>query len=196
MSASTGPTVDASSVTAARDAVSTRQMLATDAVSGPTRSRIAASPAMSTRTRLAPWRAHSRAVALPMLYPDGWQVVADLEQLTPHEAKLSDKGRTLGKLAELGLNWERGASRNQALLDERLVACANLLPGMLSLYEWKGERAEDDEVGALFKTDAALLDRAIARIGELHPYEQPAILGWKCDAASPQTAEWLAGLLE
>lgn len=89
---------------------------------------------------------------------------------------------------------EAAANVASTLLDEKLIACANLLPGMLSLYEWKGERGEDEEAGALFKTDAALLDQAIARIGELHPYEQPAILGWKCDAAAPQTAAWLAAL--
>jgi len=91
---------------------------------------------------------------------------------------------------------ESAAKAAKALLDERLIACANVLPGMLSLYEWKGERGEDEEAGALFKTDAALLDRAIARIGELHPYEQPAILGWQCNAASPETAAWLGGLLD
>ena len=91
---------------------------------------------------------------------------------------------------------ESAAKAAKVLLDEKLIACANVLPGMLSLYEWKGERGEDEEAGALFKTDAALLDRAIARIGELHPYEQPTILGWKCDAASPQTAAWLGALLD
>ena len=60
------------------------------------------------------------AVALPLLYPDGWQVVVSLEQLTAHDVRISDKGRTLGKLAELGLNWDRSAKSNQSLLDERL----------------------------------------------------------------------------
>jgi periplasmic divalent cation tolerance protein len=83
----------------------------------------------------------------------------------------------------------------KTLLDEKLIVCVNIMRGMLSLYEWKGERGEDEEAGALFKTDAALLDRAIARMGELHPYAQPAILGWQCDAASQATAAWLAGLL-
>jgi hypothetical protein len=76
------------------------------------------------------WRAETRveetregfAIALPLLYPDGWQIVVALEQLTSRDARLSDKGRTLGKLAELGLNWDRTAKSNQALLDERLKA--------------------------------------------------------------------------
>jgi periplasmic divalent cation tolerance protein len=81
------------------------------------------------------------------------------------------------------------------LLTERLIACANILPAMLSLFEWNGAREEASETGAILKTDAALLDRAIARLGELHPYDEPAILGWRCDAAAPGTESWLAGLL-
>ena len=81
------------------------------------------------------------------------------------------------------------------LLDEGLIACANILPPMRSLYRWRGERGEDVEIGVLFKTDAALLDRATQRLSELHPYDTPAILGWKADAASPATAGWLAELV-
>lgn len=81
------------------------------------------------------------------------------------------------------------------LLDERLIACANMLPGMVSLFAWNGERGESAETGVLLKTDAALLDKAIARLGELHPYHEPAILGWRCDGALPATAAWLGGLV-
>ena len=77
------------------------------------------------------------------------------------------------------------------LLDERLVACANILPPMRSLYNWQGERGEAAEVGVLFKTDASALDRATARLAELHPYDTPAVLGWRVDTAARPTAEWL-----
>ena len=78
------------------------------------------------------------------------------------------------------------------LLDEGLIACANILPDMQSLYRWKGERGESRECGVLLKTEAAALDRAAKRLAELHPYEDPAIIGWRCDAASPATLAWLA----
>lgn len=81
-----------------------------------------------------------------------------------------------------------------ALLDEKLVACANLLGAMRSLYRWNGESGDTRESGALFKTDGALLDRAVARLAELHPYEAPAIVGWRCDAAADATANWLKSL--
>ena len=77
------------------------------------------------------------------------------------------------------------------LLDERLIACANILPPMRSLYVWEGKREDAAEVGVLFKTDATVLTRATARLAELHPYETPAILGWKADSVTRPTAEWL-----
>ena len=70
------------------------------------------------------------------------------------------------------------------LLDEGLVACANLVPGVRSLYVWQGERGETRECGALFKTEAALLDRATARLAQIHPYDAPAVLGWRADTAA------------
>jgi periplasmic divalent cation tolerance protein len=80
------------------------------------------------------------------------------------------------------------------LLDERLIACANMMPGMISLFEWNGERDESRETGVLLKTNAALLERAVARLAELHPYDEPAVLGWRCDAGAPGTIAWLAAL--
>jgi len=80
------------------------------------------------------------------------------------------------------------------LLDEGLIACANIVPGLRSLYLWKGERGEGREVGVLFKTSAERLEPAVRRLESLHPYETPAIAGWRCDAAGAATAEWLAEL--
>ena len=82
------------------------------------------------------------------------------------------------------------AAANQ-LLDEGLVACANILAPMRSLYIWQGERGEAVEVGVLFKTDASALDRATARLAEIHPYDTPAVLGWRTDTAAKPTVEWL-----
>lgn len=80
------------------------------------------------------------------------------------------------------------------LLDEGLIACANILPGVRSLYRWRGERGEAVECGVLLKTNAAELGAAIARLAELHPYESPAVLGWRCDEAAPATRAWLEAL--
>jgi periplasmic divalent cation tolerance protein len=92
---------------------------------------------------------------------------------------------------------DRDSARHivKSMLDEGLVACANMAPGMISMFSWNGTIDEAEEVGVLLKTNSALLERAIARLEGLHPYDEPAILGWRCDAAAPKTAAWLAGLV-
>jgi len=87
----------------------------------------------------------------------------------------------------------RGAASR--LLDERLIACANVIGEVEALFEWDGERGEVREIGVLMKTHADCLDRAVARLEELHPYDTPAILGWKADASGKATSSWLAGLV-
>ncbi len=82
----------------------------------------------------------------------------------------------------------------RTLLEDKLIACANFIPGVRSLYRWDGEIGEGKECGVLLKTDGALLDMAISRLEELHPYETPAILGWRCDSAGDATQAWLADL--
>ena len=80
------------------------------------------------------------------------------------------------------------------LIDENLVACGNAVGPMRSVFAWNGEIAEARETGLLLKTDAGQLDRAVARLEEIHPYDEPAVLGWRCDAAGKATAAWLATL--
>ena len=78
-----------------------------------------------------------------------------------------------------------------ALLDEGLIACANILPGIRSLYIWQGERGEGREVAVMFKTRVDRLEAAMARLEALHPYEAPAICGWRCDATGNAARNWL-----
>lgn len=80
------------------------------------------------------------------------------------------------------------------LLDEGLVACVNILPAVRSLYRWRGERGEAAECAALFKTDATLLDSAVARLEAIHPYDCPAVVGWRADATGSAAAQWLGEL--
>lgn len=83
----------------------------------------------------------------------------------------------------------------EALLQEQLVACANIVPEITSVFRYEGEVQSASEVGAVFKTRAGLLDAATIRLAELHPYEVPAICGWLVDSAPPETRAWLAASL-
>lgn len=64
----------------------------------------------------------------------------------------------------------------RALLDERLIACASLLPGATSVYRWRGEVHADGEVVMWMKTRAARVARLKERLAALHPYEVPELL--------------------
>lgn len=78
------------------------------------------------------------------------------------------------------------------LLDERLIACANILGSVEAVFLWEGERQSAQEVGVLCKTSLSALERAVNRLAALHPYETPAIVANVCKAAHPDTLTWLA----
>lgn len=65
----------------------------------------------------------------------------------------------------------------RALLDQRLVACANLLPST-SLYRWEGAVHEDAEVAMFLKTRRALLPEIEAVVRALHPHKVPCVVAF------------------
>ena len=77
------------------------------------------------------------------------------------------------------------------LVEERLVACANILPQMVSVFRWEGAVTQGREAGVLFKTSAERLSDAVQRLAQLHPYDTPAIAGWRVDDAPAGVMEWL-----
>jgi len=90
---------------------------------------------------------------------------------------------------------ETARSLASSLLEEKLIACGNILTGVESVFEWQGEVSRSEEVAVLLKTTSAKLDMAVVRLGELHPYETPAIIGWECGTAHPATLGWLGETL-
>ena len=64
----------------------------------------------------------------------------------------------------------------RTLVNERIVACGNIVPGVQSIYRWQGEVQEDPEVLIVFKTTAAAWPRLQQRLPELHPYDTPELL--------------------
>lgn len=63
-----------------------------------------------------------------------------------------------------------------ALVERRLAACVNILPGMISHYCWKGAVERAEEVVMIAKTRASLADDVTKAVRELHSYETPAIM--------------------
>jgi periplasmic divalent cation tolerance protein len=81
----------------------------------------------------------------------------------------------------------------RTLLDERLVACANLLPGCRSVYRWQGVVEDAEETLVIFKTARNRYRAFEERLRALHPYELPEIVALSPDAALPAYAAWVIG---
>ena len=88
---------------------------------------------------------------------------------------------------------DKAAELAKALVDERLAACANLLPAIRSIYRWQGKLQDENEVLVLLKTRAEHLERLKLRILELHPYEVPEVLAVPVEAGYQPYLDWLAG---
>jgi periplasmic divalent cation tolerance protein len=78
------------------------------------------------------------------------------------------------------------------LLDQRLIACANILPQMESLYRWNGEVQNDKESVLILKTSASLVARATEAVLKLHSYETPCVLELKIESGAKGYLDWLA----
>lgn len=79
----------------------------------------------------------------------------------------------------------------RTLVEERLVACANVLPAVHSYYWWDGRLQEHGEAAFLAKTTAERVDAVIRRVRELHSYTVPAVLALPVLAGNPAYLEWV-----
>jgi periplasmic divalent cation tolerance protein len=90
-------------------------------------------------------------------------------------------------------NPDKAAEVARTLVEERLAACANLAPGVRSIYRWKGELQDESETLAVIKTTDERLNALVARLQSLHPYEVPEVLALPVTAGSAKYIEWVAG---
>jgi periplasmic divalent cation tolerance protein len=79
----------------------------------------------------------------------------------------------------------------RALVERRLAACVNILPGMISHYAWQGAMERADEVVMIIKTRASLAEPVRAAVKEMHSYSTPAILVLPVESVDSSYLEWL-----
>ncbi len=77
------------------------------------------------------------------------------------------------------------------LVSERLAACANLLPGMTSLFWWEGRIQEAREVTIILKTRADLVERLTDRVRQLHSYECPCVVALPIAGGNQAFIDWI-----
>ena len=79
----------------------------------------------------------------------------------------------------------------RGLVERRLAACVNILPGMVSHYWWQGKLERGEEAVAIFKTRASLADPLRQAVKEAHPYEIPSIVVMPIESADADYFAWI-----
>jgi periplasmic divalent cation tolerance protein len=78
------------------------------------------------------------------------------------------------------------------LVEERLAACVNIIPGMHSIYRWQGQIERAEEAVMIVKTLAAREAAAIAAIEAAHPYDTPAVVTLPASGGAARYLAWIA----
>lgn len=85
---------------------------------------------------------------------------------------------------------EKAAELARTLVEERLIACANLVPRVRSIYRWEDKVCDEPEVLVVMKT-AADFEALRARVISLHPYEVPELIRVEVGAGHTQYLDWV-----
>ena len=98
---------------------------------------------------------------------------------------------------EIKLIYCTAGSREEAqgiaekVVHERLAACANILPGIQSVYQWEGRMQQAEEALLLLKTQSGRVDDLIQRVRELHSYDCPCIVVLPVQQGHGPFLEWV-----
>lgn len=83
----------------------------------------------------------------------------------------------------------------RTILEERLAACVNILPGIHSIYHWEGTIEGDSEALLIIKTSRELLEDLKTKIREIHPYEVPELIALGVEDGLDSYIDWALGEL-
>lgn len=79
----------------------------------------------------------------------------------------------------------------KSLVEEKLIACANILPPITSIYKWQGSMQEDQEIAMIFKTTASQLSKIEEKVLSLHSYQTPCLVSLPADHCSKGFSDWI-----
>ncbi len=82
----------------------------------------------------------------------------------------------------------------ERLIESGSVACCNIIPGIKSIYRWKGEIKKDDECMLIIKTSKSEVGKVIAEIKSLHSYEVPEIISIPVIEGNEDYIQWVKSI--
>ena len=86
---------------------------------------------------------------------------------------------------------EDARTLGRALVEARLAACANEIPGMIPIFWWGGEVQEGSEAVLIAKTRRDLLDDLTAFVKAEHGYDCPCVVALPIEAGNPDFLDWI-----
>ena len=89
-------------------------------------------------------------------------------------------------------NIEKARQIGTVLVERQLVACANLIPKIESIYCWEGKVERADEVLGVFKVSESNYAALEVTLSELHPYDVPEVIAVDVEAGLPAYLRWVA----
>lgn len=105
----------------------------------------------------------------------------------------SDEGADVRAVLVTAPDLETAERVGGTVVEEGLAACANLVPGVVSLYRWEGAMQRDDEVLVVLKSTAGAVERLRARVVEIHPYDVPEVLALPVSEGHAPYLAWVRG---
>jgi periplasmic divalent cation tolerance protein len=88
-------------------------------------------------------------------------------------------------------NREEAISLSQELLNQRLVACTNIMEHVTAMYHWQNEIEQAHEAVIIAKTLSSHIERVSARVKELHSYSNPCVVAVPIVGGSKEYIDWL-----
>jgi periplasmic divalent cation tolerance protein len=81
------------------------------------------------------------------------------------------------------------------LIEADEAACVNIVPGIRSIYKWKGTICDDAELLLVIKSSSSQFESVRKRIVSLHSYEVPEVIAWAITEADPLYLEWMRSII-
>ena len=86
---------------------------------------------------------------------------------------------------------EKAAEIARAVVEEKLAACGNIVPGIRSIYQWEGKICEDAEALLILKVPAKRVQELSDRIVALHPYDLPEVVALRIEGGNEKYIDWI-----